>query len=294
MTRHFFAPGKVVVLGEYAVTDGAPAIVAAVDHGVAVTYTPASAQRVTTPTGDTRFVDAALVDAPVGAWTFVDQPAATTASKPGLGGSAAATVVARFAARTLLGLPDDRAALFAEALAAHRAVQGSGSGVDVAASTRGGFLRFDPADPACSATVPAPRFAVVWSGQSARTGPRVQAYKAWSGREAFVRESASLTDAFAHDPVAAVRGSRRLLVAMSESAGLDYRTPELDRLADLAEACGGAGKPSGAGGGDCLIAVFPDDDARDAFVAAAGPGVLPLRLSAGVHEQRAAEAARPG
>jgi phosphomevalonate kinase len=173
-------------------------------------------------------------------------------------------------------------------------VQGSGSGVDVAASTWGGFLRFDPADPARSASVPAPRFAVVWSGQSARTGPRVQAYKAWSGREAFVRESAALTHAFANDPVAAVRASRRLLVAMAESAGLDYRTPELDRLADMAEACGGAGKPSGAGGGDCLIAVFPDDDARAAFVAAAGPGVLPLRLSAGVHEQGAAEAASAG
>ena len=54
-----------------------------------------SARRVTTPTGDSRFVDAALdaVAPPPATWTFLDPSGDDLTGKPGLGGSAAATVV---------------------------------------------------------------------------------------------------------------------------------------------------------------------------------------------------------
>ena len=290
MSRQFFAPGKVVVIGEYAVTDGAPAIVAAVDHGVAVRWTSGPSVEIHTPGGDDRFVAAALraVGSPPGRWTFEDQPARRSADKPGLGGSAAATVVATFAAMALAhpASPPDRAAVWRLAARVHFEVQGSGSGVDVAASAWGGFCRFELGAP--PAPVPATPLSVVWSGASAATGPRLAAYRAWPQRHRFVDESRALTHAFAADPIAATRASRRLLEAMAADAGLDYRTPALDHLADLAERHGGAGKPSGAGGGDCLVALLPDPDARAAFEAAArrdGFGVIDARLSSGVHER---------
>lgn len=281
----FFAPGKVVVLGEYAVVDGAPAIVAAVDHGVAVRFVPGPVRVVHTPYADSRFVDAALdaALAPTGTWQFTDHPARTTADKPGLGGSASATVVAVHAARAARGLPEDRDATWALATEVHHHVQGSGSCIDVAASTYGGAVRFVRGERPTG--VPCPSLSVVASGRSAKTGPRVERYRAWDGRAAFCAESAALTDAFAADPIGAVRASRRLLERMAEAAGLDYRTDALDRLGDLAESFGGGGKPSGAGGGDSLIAVFPDDQAREAFEAAAralGFLVLDARVDPGV------------
>lgn len=287
MSRTFVAPGKVVVAGEYAVLDGAPALVAAVDLGVAVTVTEGGPRTVTTPMGDTRFVDAALDHAGVatGSWAFGDHGGEHLPSKPGLGGSAAATVVATFAARTLAGTSTAPADVFADAFDVHHAVQGSGSGIDVAASTWGGMLRFErDATPRPAAPV---RLVVVYTGASAQTGPRVDRYRAWSGRRPFVAASRALVDAFHDDPIAAVHRNRRLLEGMAEAAGIAYRTPALDRIASLAADHGGAGKPSGAGGGDSAIAILPDAAAEAAFVDAAtaeGFTVLATALAPGVHE----------
>ena len=48
--------------------------------------------------------------------------------------------------------------------------------------------------------------------------------------------------------------------------------------------CGGAAKPSGAGGGDIAVAVFPDPDARTFFLdrcTRAGLPPVPVRLAPG-------------
>jgi phosphomevalonate kinase len=290
MSRRFVAPGKVVVLGEYAVLDGAPALVAAVDIGVACTFTPGDTQTTTSPYGDTRFVDAALAreQAPVGCYAFSDHNAPQTESKPGLGGSAAATVVATYAARALSGRTVSPEAVFRSAYATHHEVQGSGSGVDVAASTFGGMLRFYRGQ--VPEPVPASDLVVVWSGSSAKTGPRVQRYRAWAagpeGR-AFVARTTELVDAFQTSPLQAMRASQRLLVDMARAADIAYLTPALTHIVSLAEDHGGAGKPSGAGGGDCAIAVFRDAAARAAFSRAcedAGYLVLSTTRAAGVRE----------
>ena len=54
------APGKLMVAGEYAVLDGAPAVVLAVDRGVQCSMTPGAELRIDTPDGDDRFVRPAL------------------------------------------------------------------------------------------------------------------------------------------------------------------------------------------------------------------------------------------
>lgn len=285
--RRFVAPGKIVVLGEYAVLDGAPAVVAAVESGVACTWHPASGRHTTSDVGDTTFVDAALTatNAPGGRYAFASHKPPRTETKPGLGGSAAATVVATYAALTLAGRPHGPEDVFRTAYAVHHEVQGSGSGVDVAASTTGGVLRYVRGEP--GTPLPAVDMVVVWSGQSARTGPRVRQYLSLANRQPFVDETLATVDGFADSPVEAMQAAHDALHAMAKQAGIAYATPALDRIAALARAHGGAGKPSGAGGGDCAIAVFPATDQRDAFIDACrgeGFGIVSSTLAPGVHE----------
>src|SRR5262245_37809403 len=129
------APGKVVISGAYAVLEGAPAIVAAVDR-----YVTADARR--TADAVTPEVRAALGnrDAPA----FDARALRRGDNKLGLGSSAAILVASlgAVALRDLGPLSDDALAaqVFEPALAAHRAAQGGGSGIDVAASTYGGVL----------------------------------------------------------------------------------------------------------------------------------------------------------
>lgn len=278
MTRVVRAPGKLVLVGEYAVLDGGGAIVAAVDHGVQCTVTTisdfaadtdgaADPGRRALPTiitpGDDRFVRAALEGAPPAIYTFSDwNPVDLSGAKPGFGGSAAATVAAVIAA----DLPPRRA------YEAHAAVQGSGSGVDVFASLLGDVRSFPD-----GLTVECPPLLAVWSGQSAKTGPRVTRYQAWRRREQFVEWSRTIVRRFSFEPIAAFAEAYELLKIMSESAGIDYDTPAHARIAALAADHGGAAKPSGAGGGDVAVACLPDLDALDAFGAAcAAEGLLPI------------------
>jgi phosphomevalonate kinase len=271
------APGKVVLLGEYAVLDGAPAIVAAVDRGVACDVERADALAIEVPRGDDRFVRAALLAAGAGParyrfadWNPVDAPV-----KVGLGGSAAATVAAVLAADP--GRPrDDRFRLAREV---HRQVQGSGSGIDVAASTYGGVSRFVD-----GVVTPLPPVSptVVFSGTAAATGPRVERYLAWPGRAGFAARSAAAVDRFAADPVGALAEAGDLLRAMGEAAGLDYWTDPIDVLVAAAGRHGGAAKPSGAGGGDVVVALFADPEARASYerwAAEAGFLVVPVALA---------------
>lgn len=267
--------GKLVLVGEYAVLDGAPAIVAAVDHGVECTYSP-TGDAIVTP-GDDRFARAALgsLAIPAGTWTFRDQRPPPATGKAGFGGSAAAVVAALRCAHAVLGNAPEDAALFADALAVHRGVQGSGSGVDVAASVYGGILRFEAGSVARVAA--RPRLVVVWSGRSAATGPRVERYLAWRDRDAFVRESTAIVEAFPLAPIEAAEAAFQVLRAMSARAGVDWETPEITVLRQLARDRGGAAKPSGAGGGDAVVAFFPDAateaDFRDAASRAGFPPI---------------------
>lgn len=273
------APGKLVLAGEYAVLDGAPAVVLAVDRGVRCDAHPSSTLTWDTP-GDDRFVRAALHDAPPARYAFTDDHPAGTATKAGFGGSAAATVAAVAAAWTVAGRTLDLTELHARAFAVHRGVQGSGSGVDVAASVWGGCLELRGG---AVRPLPVVHPVVVWSGTSARTGPRVARYLAWSGREDFVSASTEVVEAFADDPVAALRASRALLADMAERAGVAWATPALDAITALAEHHGGAAKPSGAGGGDSAVALFPTSRESEAFAAAivsAGYTVIPVQPAA--------------
>lgn len=152
------APGKLILTGEYAVLDGGPALVVAVDRRVV-------ARRQAGPRGSSEFL-LAIVDeitrrlgeahpsARAATEIVVDSTAFFSGNqKLGLGSSAAVTVAA-----TALALAADHEAVpvidreevLSIASAAHAAAQGPrgtrGSGADIASAVHGGVISFQRTD----------------------------------------------------------------------------------------------------------------------------------------------------
>lgn len=152
------APGKLILTGEYAVLQGAPALVIAVNRRVVAT-------RRTAPRGSSPFLIAVADE--IAKRYGANHPATRAAldivvdssefylgtQKLGLGSSAAVTVAA-----TALALADDssvpvidRDAVLQIASEAHAAAQGlkgaRGSGADIAAAVHGGVIAFQRATP---------------------------------------------------------------------------------------------------------------------------------------------------
>jgi phosphomevalonate kinase len=236
--------------------------------------------------GDDRFVSAALnsLDLHLGQWVFTDWNPLDLGGKPGFGGSAAATVAAYVAGLAVLKNSQSPTQIFEACAKIHRSVQGSGSGVDIAAAVFGGVLEFQNEKILAKPSIP---LLAVWSGNSAKTGPRVESYLAWNHRAAFVAEMSHLVDSFFEDPVGVIDAGGALLSAMATKANILYLTPELEQIQRLAKAHGGAAKPSGAGGGDCAVAVFTTQTKQADFTNActnSGFTVIPLHIAAGAAE----------
>jgi phosphomevalonate kinase len=296
------APGKLFLLGEYAVLDACPAVVAAIDRhievrlkreglrarvrisapGCGTVELPAAAPP--TIQGPLRFVISAFRAArsqcsEVGmggiSLTVTSTMAGPGSAKMGFGSSAAVTVATVAALLADVGRDVDRNNLFATAFTAHRAAQsGVGSGADVAASAYGGLILFQPRPHSLPLVTPLalPRqmqLLVAWSGESASTAGLVQQYLAArngtaAARAAFVDASHACVDAFVRGlsdrplSLAAIDANAVALERLASQLGLPVMTPRLARLLAIARAHGAAAKTSGAGGGDCGIALTGD------------------------------------
>jgi phosphomevalonate kinase len=334
------APGKLLLLGEYAVLDGVPAIVAAIDryvevrlavrHGCKVVRIAAPGHcaslevrdlRVAAPP-ELRFALAAIdevgrrLPAPLHRGLDLEIRSAladASGRKLGLGGSAAVTaaIVAALYAAAGCDPAMCRDDVFAAAFAAHRAGQGAvGSGADVAASVYGGLLLFQPQPQSLPRSTPLQlpsraALSVAWSGAPAATAPLVRRYLALDGdaapdasprggsraaaRADFVRSSRASVEAFSRAAgtgrldLAAVNRNGRALERLARDADLPLLTSDLESLVFAARACGAGAKLSGAGGGDCVIALTDraevDERLRTAWRAASFP-VVDLRLAA--------------
>jgi phosphomevalonate kinase len=289
-----------VLSGAYAVLSGAPALVAAVDRYVlADTARPSE-------------FDAPEVRVAIGAarapW-FDASELRDNGKKLGLG-SSAAIVVASLAALELEREPgledaDLCARVYPRALTAHRAAQGGGSGVDVAASAHGGVLaarrHTDASELALSAVhLPSALYFEVWaSSAAASTAEFLARIRAFAAREPSLHRARIEAQALAAEAAleAASRGSASAFVtaigrqfaalsALGEAAGAAIVTSEHAELGRLAAAEGAAFLPAGAGGGD--VAYYVAESAPSAgFGARAralGQSQLELRLGArGVH-----------
>lgn len=283
------APGKLLLSGAYAVLEGAPAVVVAVDrHAVAdgAALDPEAIPEVRVATGDR----APRVDA---------SALFEGGRKLGLGSSAASVVAALGAVAVARG--DDiaseavRRRILAEGREAHARVQHGGSGVDIAASVFGGVLRYELAEgrPRVSrfSLPPGLRVLAFACGQSARTSElraRVESLRLRDPRryEAHMSTLADLASQAAgalaggdgSGFVAAIRASAPGLASLGRAADAAIVTPEVASLSERAAEENCAFIPSGAGGGDVALHVGMSAPS-DAFMERArDAGLTPLTL----------------
>ena len=280
------APGKLILTGEYAVLDGAPALVTAVDRRVVARHRHG-------PRGSSPFLLAVADElaARYGAEhpstqraldIVVDSsPCYQGALKLGLGSSAAVTVAA-----TALALERiDRDEVLAVASAAHAAAQaqrgGSGSGADVAAAVYGGVIEFRAGTTVPRGWPTGIRLIPFFTGQAAET-PELIARVA-EARRARPAEVGAALSAIAHASAAAcaATAARPEVAGTSLIAAIALAAHAMDQLASatgvpLVPPCvtaaraafarlGGTAKTTGAGGGDVAIGVIPATE--DATVA---------------------------
>lgn len=146
--------------------------------------------------------------------------------------------------------------------------------------------------------VPSVRLQVGWTGAPASTPALVAGVQAGSrGADdvysSFLRASqdtlASLTTAIEDDDagqvMSAITRNRVLLVQLGRISGRVIETPELTRLVEIARDHGAAAKSSGAGGGDCGIALCPPDKDIAAMISAwRAASIQPLDLAIYTHD----------
>lgn len=303
MTILASAPGKVVLLGEYVVLDGAKALVMAVDKRCTARLGRVQGERCRltmrmSELSVSEFVPGAptgsdLIDALLQAADFRPSWPAWSATidssvfyadglKLGLGSSAAALVAFAGVSWTAAGTPGQPG--LSALVHCHRAFQGgAGSGVDVAAALLGGSLEFTLNEDAEAriGSVRLPKsvgFAGVFTGESASTPGLVGRYRRCvdlgSRRVSELRQrmSAVASDGCAaviEDDdkafVAAIDAYGRCLAELGQEMGADLVTAAHRQIGDLAGEMGLAYKISGAGGGDIGIACGLDMDALQSF-----------------------------
>ena len=299
------APGKLMISGEYAVLDGAVAVVAAVSARVTARWVEQAERKLPAEAAATRKLAEDALGAIASELQIEAGDLRKAGQKLGLGSSAAASAAVAGALLASHGhdlrSPEVRRRALELALAGHKAIAPEGSGADVAAAALGGFVRFrlENGKLAEAVNVHFPRTlesAVVWTGKEARTSEFVRAVRAFEGRDArgfaLLRDdlrdqAARFAEALAREEtseiIAATRAYGLGMSQLGRSAGVPIVTPELAQIARLADEHGGAAKPSGAGGGDVAIAFFPGRSERESFEAActqAGLDRLSLELGA--------------
>lgn len=296
------APGKIVLSGEYAVLDGAPSIVMAVDRRACATRVDVDGvvSEVRAPgytdkvgrfeiiDGDIRWHDGQVLfgvidsvwraaDAiPSGAQLieldtsdFID---AGSQRKIGIGSSAALTV----ALCATISDSVDVETIMSLAQRAHRDLQGGvGSGLDIACSLSGGLIEYRK-EGALVTTLDWPEgllYRVIWTGVAASTRDKLSklnAEKSLPSRSELVRAAERMAGAWragdADEIISEYRGYNERLRQFSvdhELGIFDAGHEELWRAADDVRL---TYKPCGAGGGDVGIVFGTDDAELDDFV----------------------------
>ncbi len=285
------APGKLVLSGEYAVLDGAPAICVAVDRrAVATVESHAGDHHIvrapgfTTATGRFRADEGGLTWLS-GGGDFGLFEAVWNASRPGSGAGPIAISLDTEAFRdpasgSKIGLGSSAALAAALAVAlesmggacarsaahnGHRHFQGgSGSGVDVACSIVGGIIEYRMSDRQ-SKSLQWPRgmlYSVLWSGIAAGTRGRLARFGAQPDsptrselREASSAVAAALAGGGATAVLEAIGQYTRALLRFDAAHSLGIFDAGHASLAGHPASGGVVYKPCGAGGGDIGVAL---------------------------------------
>jgi len=283
------APGKLFLIGEYAVLAGGTAVVAAVDRRVIGRFVPGAAPATPLVKHVVDAVRAHLLEAgetpPDGAPVLDSAALSTDAGKLGLGSSAAVAAAGVGAMLEAAGrnIEQDRDLVLGLADRAHRAAQGGrGSGADVAAAIHGGVIRcarigdkFDVQP----LGLPRDLEIVVFStGTPSSTVDHLKALEAFAENDRGLYQlrlrgigelALEIVSCWAAGDVKQIASLTRFtnnqLHALGVEIGMPIVTPPLAAAAKLAEELGGAAKPSGAGGGDVGVAFLTDRGAAETF-----------------------------
>ena len=290
------APGKAMLVGEYAVLDGGPAVVAAVDCYARAELDLTARQR----DSASPFVLQAEAEAQAellrrglsaSGLPVVDSNAfSRNGRKLGLGSSAAVTVAAVAALFDAAGIDlevaANRGALHGAARRAHDTAQGvAGSGADILASVFGGLrtLNSDGDETRGLSLPPGIALRLVATSTSASTAELVKRYRAVGPVAAQARsrlaESArrfinACRDGSAEALLSAVAAAQEAFLALGRALDRDLVTDEHRAIAVAAARVQGVAKPSGAGGGDLAVVFLPS-----AQVAAFDRELSPLPFS---------------
>lgn len=237
--------------------------------------------------------------------------------KYGLGSSAAVTVATAKALCKFYGISITKSKLFKLAAIAHFDVQGNGSLGDIAASVYGGWIAYNSFDrnwlqvarrqyslqqllniewPKLKIVQLTPpeklQLLIGWTGSPASTSRLVDAVSVikaqkHAGYSAFLHKSrkcirkmiAGFEEKDLEKIKAMIRTNRKLLQDLAEISGVPIETDQLKRLISIAEKFHAAAKTSGAGGGDCGIAITAENQhTADIIKEWNQAGIEPLNL----------------
>jgi phosphomevalonate kinase len=294
------APGKIVLSGAYAVLEGAPSIVAAVDRDV-VADASRPAELVTDEVRAA--IEAGVIDrAPWFDASALRTPLPDGSSrKLGLGSSAAILVASIAAAAGERSMRESTGSLadvvFPAAYAAHRSAQPGGSGIDVAASAFGGVITAtirggSGLDVAPHPLPPGTVVEVFASPVSASTGDLIRKVRAFAAADptryrrlldAAARGSGAAIEATTTSAlIAAISAQLDALAELGDASGTGIVTPEVASIRPEAAAEGAIFGPSGAGGGDIAVYIGsgPSSDRIRGLARAKGYDLLDLRVGA--------------
>ncbi len=274
------APGKLILTGEYAVLDGAPALVIAVDRRVVATRgtvlatTPfllAVADELARRGAGDRAVELAR-EISVDSAAFYEGD-----TKLGLGSSAAVTAAATALALAETRDAGDRDVILDVALQAHANAQAArgarGSGADVAAAVHGGAIRFQAGRVEPLRWPAELQLIAFFTGHAADTvelvarvaaARRANAVTVDQALEVIADASRATCMAMSAPPGAAAAmmiGALSIASLAMELLAVATGTPLVPDCVTAArtamQSLGGTAKTTGAGGGDVGVAVLP-------------------------------------
>jgi mevalonate kinase len=302
------APGKLMLLGEHAVVHGRPCLVTATDHRMAVELAKRRDTKIVLNAPDVGIKRYAISTSRLSARhprraafvltavrNFYERygisrgldirTASEFSATFGLGSSSAVTVAMIKGLAELFKIKIKKRQIFDLAYKTVLDIQGVGSGFDVAAAVWGGTLYFKTGGkvikPLRAADIP---LVVGYTGIKADTAALIRKVKEKLDRQPllvngiFDKHAAMVESAVRALEAANWFGLGSLFnIAQACLEQLDISSPELTRLIVAARRAGALGaKLSGAGGGDCMIALA-DDEAVEAAITAAGGEIIPTR-----------------
>jgi mevalonate kinase len=289
------APGKLMFLGDHAVVYGFPCLVTAVNYRVFVELSLSEKDECIFPKNinNTLFITKALemfrkkynMHHPIHLKTWANYE-----ESYGLGSSSAVTVSLVKALSLLFSISLSQKELFDFCYKIVLSVQGVGSGFDIAAAIWGGTLYFvtggKKIEPLNIDSLP---LIVAYSGTKGNTPILVKGVT-----KLYKEKHSEIQKLFIKSQESVEKGRVCLLKNDMRSFGklmrenhailqqLHVSTPKLDELVASASEAGAYGaKLSGAGGGDCIIAITPFDKRKEVEKALENAGgiILPIKTN---------------